>query len=68
MIRRRMNWMATTTRQPLPAPMSLRKQLSDILPPLLPANPADAIKGTELIRLTPLQLTGNYSDASLIYH
>ena len=48
--------------------MSLRKQLSDILPALLPANPADAIKGTELIRLTRLQLTGNYSDASLRYH
>ncbi|MGC4014608.1 MAG: hypothetical protein QM755_08860 [Luteolibacter sp.] len=28
----------------------------------------DAIKGTELIRLTRLQLTGNYSDASLRYH
>ena len=48
--------------------MSLRKQLSDILPALLPGNPADSIKGTELIRLTRLQLTGNYSDASLRYH
>lgn len=48
--------------------MSLRKQLSDILPALLPANPVDAIKGTELIRLTRLQLNGNYSDASLRYH
>ena len=48
--------------------MSLRKQLSDILPPLLPGNPSDAIKGTELIRLTRLQLKGNYSDASLRYH
>lgn len=48
--------------------MSLRKQLSDILPALLPGNPADAIKGTELIRLTRLQLNGNYSDASLRYH
>src|SRR6478752_709014 len=48
--------------------MSLRKQLSDILPTLLPGNPADSIKGTELIRLTRLQLTGNYSDASLRYH
>ena len=48
--------------------MSLRKQLTDILPALLPANPADSIKGTELIRLTRLQLTGNYSDASLRYH
>jgi len=48
--------------------MSLRKQLSEILPTLLPGNPADSIKGTELIRLTRLQLTGNYSDASLRYH
>jgi len=48
--------------------MSLRKQLSDILPTLLPANPADSLKGTELIRLTRLQLEGDYSDASLRYH
>ncbi len=48
--------------------MSLRTQLSDILPALLPGNPADAIKGTELISLTRLQLDGNYSDASLRYH
>jgi hypothetical protein len=48
--------------------MSLRKQLSDILPSLLSANPLEAIKGTELIRLVRLQLLGNYSDASLRYH
>ncbi len=48
--------------------MSLRKQLTDILPGLLPSNPADAIKGTELIRLVRLQLDGSYSDASLRYH
>jgi hypothetical protein len=48
--------------------MSLRKQLNDILPTLLPGNPSDAIKGTELIRLSRLQLNGNYSDASLRYH
>jgi hypothetical protein len=48
--------------------MSLRKQLTEILPTLLPGNPGDAIKGTELIRLTRLQLAGNYSDASLRYH
>lgn len=48
--------------------MSLRKQLNDTLPALLPANPADAIKGTELIRLARLHLAGNYSDASLRYH
>ncbi len=48
--------------------MSLRKQLNDILPSLLPSNPAEAIKGTELIRLARRNLTGNYSDASLRYH
>lgn len=48
--------------------MSLRKQLTEYLPPLLPSNPSEAIKGTELIRLVRLQLTGNYSDASLRYH
>ena len=48
--------------------MSLRQQLTEILPPLLPGHPADAIKGTELINLTRLQLEGNYSDASLRYH
>ena len=48
--------------------MSLRDQLNDILPSLLPNNPADAIKGTELIRLARRNLTGNYSDASLRYH
>ena len=67
MIRSRGNWMAGAM-QSLQTPMSLRKQLSDILPNLLPGNPADSIKGTELIRLTRLQLTGNYSDASLRYH
>lgn len=48
--------------------MSLRTQLSELLPTLLPSNPAEAIKGTELIRLVRLQLKGNYSDASLRYH
>jgi hypothetical protein len=48
--------------------MSLRKQLNDVLPTLLPSNPTDAIKGTELIRLARLSLNGNYSDASLRYH
>lgn len=48
--------------------MSLRKQLNDVLPQLLPGNPLDAIKGTELIRLVRMQLNGNYSDASLRYH
>jgi len=48
--------------------MSLRTQLSDLLPSLLPNNPSEAIKGTELIRLVRMQLEGNYSDASLRYH
>lgn len=48
--------------------MSLRKQLNEILPTLLPGNPGNAIKGTELIRLARLQLNGAYSDASLRYH
>jgi len=48
--------------------MSLRKQLSDLLSELLPANPKDAIKGTELIRLVRMRLDGKYSDASLRYH
>ncbi|MCP5537689.1 MAG: hypothetical protein H7A51_15830 [Akkermansiaceae bacterium] len=48
--------------------MSLRKQLADVLPVYLPANPKKAIKGTELIRLLRMKLEGNYSDASLRYH
>ena len=50
------------------ATMSLRKQLTDVLPDYLPANPKEAIKGTELIRLLRMKLEGNYSDASLRYH
>lgn len=48
--------------------MSLRAQLADLLPPLLPSHPSAAIKGTELIRLVRRELDGNYSDASLRYH
>ncbi|MFC5051909.1 hypothetical protein ACFPK9_14995 [Rubritalea spongiae] len=48
--------------------MSLRNQLNDVLPDILPANPKEAIKGTELIRLVRMRLDGNYSDASLRYH
>jgi hypothetical protein len=48
--------------------MSLRRQLSDLLSDILPSNPAEAIKGTELIRLVRMQLAGDYSDASLRYH
>lgn len=48
--------------------MSLRKQLTEVLPDYLPPNPKEAIKGTELIRLIRMKLEGNYSDASLRYH
>ena len=48
--------------------MSLRSQLTDLLTDLLPPNPRESIKGTELIRLVRMKLDGNYSDASLRYH
>src|SRR5688500_18344628 len=48
--------------------MSLREQLRDILPQILPASPVVAIKGTELIRLVRLKLPDDYSDATLRYH
>ena len=48
--------------------MNLRDQLKEILPELLPANPADAIKGTELIGQAKLKLRQEYSDATLRYH
>lgn len=48
--------------------MSLRTQLSEILSDLLPSNPKEAVKGTELIRLLRIRLDGQYSDASLRYH
>ena len=48
--------------------MSLRKQLTNALIEYLPANPKEAIKGTELIRMLRMKLDGNYSDASLRYH
>ena len=48
--------------------MSLRSQLEELLPELLPSDPAQAIKGTELIRLVRLRLGEEYSDASLRYH
>ena len=48
--------------------MSLRHQLEKILPTLLPADPDNALKGTELIRLVRLRLEGDYSDASLRFH
>lgn len=48
--------------------MSLRQQLTEILPEILPSSPKEATKGTELIRLVRLRLAGEYSDASLRYH
>ncbi len=48
--------------------MSLRSQLSDLLAEILPTNPNEAIKGTELIRLLRMRMNGEYSDASLRYH
>lgn len=48
--------------------MSLRDNLNDLLPEILPSDPRDAIKGTELIRLVQLKLDDAYSDASLRYH
>jgi hypothetical protein len=48
--------------------MSLRDQLKDVLPQILPTNPAEAVKGTELIRLVKYRLRQEYSDATLRYH
>ena len=48
--------------------MSLRSQLTDLLNDILPSNPRESIKGTELIRLVRMKLDGGYSDASLRYH
>ena len=48
--------------------MSLRDQLKDLLPELLPDDPADAIKGTKLIKLVKFRLNHGYSDATLRYH
>ncbi len=48
--------------------MNLRDQLKDILPDILPRNPAKAIKGTELIESVKDRLKNGYSDATLRYH
>ncbi len=48
--------------------MSLREQLRKLLPDILPADPKDAIKGTELIQLVKYRLKQDYSDATLRYH
>lgn len=48
--------------------MNLREQLRQLLPEILPVDPREAIKGTELIRLVRLRLGDDYSDATLRYH
>ncbi|MGI8602014.1 MAG: hypothetical protein ACR2OZ_03340 [Verrucomicrobiales bacterium] len=48
--------------------MNLRDQLKEVLPEILPSNPTEAIKGTELIRLVKYRLRQEYSDATLRYH
>jgi hypothetical protein len=48
--------------------MNLRDQLKEILPEILPSDPASSIKGTELIRLVKYRLRQEYSDATLRYH
>lgn len=48
--------------------MNLRDHLKEILPEILPANPGEAIKGTELIRLVKFRLRQEYSDPALRYH
>src|SRR4051812_18592615 len=48
--------------------MNLREHLRLILPEILPGTAAEAIKGTELIRLVRYRLGDEYSDATLRYH
>ena len=48
--------------------MNLRDQLKEILPDILPRNPNQSIKGTELIELVKYRLKQDYSDATLRYH
>ncbi|MEZ5300976.1 MAG: hypothetical protein R3F11_10040 [Verrucomicrobiales bacterium] len=48
--------------------MNLREQLKDLLPKILPTNPANAVKGTELIKGVKQYLKQDYSDATLRYH
>ena len=48
--------------------MNLREHLRLILPEILPTTAAEAIKGTELIRLVRYRLGEEYSDATLRYH
>ncbi len=48
--------------------MSLREHLRKVLPDILPPDPKDAVKGTELIELVKRKLEQKYSDATLRYH
>ena len=48
--------------------MNLRDHLKELLPHVLPGDPAEAIKGTELIQVVKLRLREEYSDATLRYH
>lgn len=48
--------------------MSLKNKLNALLPEILPKDPREAIKGTELIRLLQMKLENPYSDASLRYN
>lgn len=48
--------------------MNLREKLREILPDILPEDPAEAIKGTKLIELVRVKLREDYSDATLRYH
>lgn len=48
--------------------MNLRAQLKEILPNCLPKSPAEAVKGTELIKVVKHKLSQKYSDATLRYH
>ena len=48
--------------------MNLREHLRILRPEILPSSAADAIKGTDLIRLIRYRLGDEYSDATLRYH
>lgn len=48
--------------------MSLRDQLKKLLPSILPTDPNQSVKGTQLIDLVRGKLEHEYSDATLRYH
>jgi len=45
--------------------MSLRNNLNTLLPEILPKDPRESIKGTELIRLVQMKLEDKYSDSPI---